>query len=93
MPVVKVGSGYNAEELELLRTRLKYSWKTFEAKKPPSIFANWIPAMSEKPDVYIDNPLESVVMEIKAAEIVMSDAFPTKLTLRFPRVLKVRYDK
>jgi DNA ligase-4 len=32
-------------------------------------------------------------LELKAAEITSSESFPTKLTLRFPRVLNVRFDK
>ena len=32
-------------------------------------------------------------MEVKAAEIVPSETFPSKVTLRFPRVVKTRFDK
>jgi hypothetical protein len=34
-----------------------------------------------------------VVLEIRAGELVVSDNYPTMHTLRFPRVLKIRYDK
>jgi len=93
LPIVKVGSGYSNDELEILRQRLKESWKKYETRKPPSIFGHWIPAMAERPDVYIDNPSASIILETKAAEITSTDSFPTKLTLRFPRVVKIRYDK
>jgi DNA ligase-4 len=93
LPLVKVGTGYSNEELEIMRQRLKYNWKTYDSKKPTSLYGSWYPAMSEKPDVYIEDPSESIILELKAAEITISDAFPTKLTLRFPRVVKVRYDK
>ena len=41
----------------------------------------------------IDSPDHSVVLEVKAAEIIRSNAFLTEYTLRFPRVVKIRYDK
>jgi DNA ligase-4 len=93
LPLVKVGTGYSNEELEIIRQKLKYNWKTYDSKKPPSLYGNWYPAMSEKPDVWVEDPSESIILELKAAEITISDSFPTKLTLRFPRVLKVRFDK
>ena len=49
--------------------------------------------MSDRPDVYIRDPSKSVVLEIRAGELQVSDQYPTMYTLRFPRVLKVRYDK
>jgi DNA ligase-4 len=93
LPLVKVGTGYSNEELEIIRQKLKFNWKTYDNKKPPSLYGSWYPAMGEKPDVYIENPADSIVLELKAAEITISDAFPTKLSLRFPRVEKVRFDK
>lgn len=32
-------------------------------------------------------------MEVKAAEFIRSNSFPCDYTLRFPRVVKIRYDK
>lgn len=49
--------------------------------------------MSDRPDVFITDISKSVVLEIRAGELVVSDQFPTLYTLRFPRVLKIRYDK
>lgn len=49
--------------------------------------------MSDRPDVYITDVTKSVVLEIRAGELVVSDQYPTMYTLRFPRVLRVRYDK
>ncbi|KAF9418489.1 DNA ligase (ATP) [Entomortierella beljakovae] len=46
-----------------------------------------------RPDVIID-PAKSIVVEIKAAEIVPnSDSYAADYTLRFPRFLSVRQDK
>jgi DNA ligase-4 len=49
--------------------------------------------MSDRPDVYITDVSKSVVLEIRAGELVVSDQYPTMYTLRFPRVLRIRYDK
>jgi DNA ligase-4 len=49
--------------------------------------------MADRPDVYVSDLKKSVVLEIKATEIMASDSYPTKCTLRFPRVVKIRYDK
>ena len=49
--------------------------------------------MSDRPDAYISDISKSVILEVKAGELVVSDAYPTFYTLRFPRVVRVRYDK
>jgi ATP-dependent DNA ligase len=49
--------------------------------------------MSERPDVYISDITKSVVLEVRAGELVVSDQYPTFYTLRFPRVIRIRYDK
>mmetsp|Transcript_60733 Transcript_60733/g.69397 ORF Transcript_60733/g.69397 Transcript_60733/m.69397 type:complete len:784 (+) Transcript_60733:504-2855(+) len=92
-PFCKVGTGYSVEELNKLRAMLKPHWKKYDPRILPSYFPNWTPAMTERPDVYVDDPSKSVVMELKGAEITPSVSFPSGCTLRFPRVLKIRYDK
>ena len=49
--------------------------------------------MSERPDCVVHDLSKTIVLEVRAAEMVMSDQYPTRRTLRFPRVVKVRYDK
>jgi DNA ligase-4 len=49
--------------------------------------------MSDRPDVYITDLSKSVILEIRAGELQVSDQYPTLYTLRFPRVLRIRYDK
>ena len=53
----------------------------------------WKPAAQDRPDLVLNDLEQSVVLEVKASELMVSEAFPTKCTLRFPRVLKIRYDK
>jgi DNA ligase-4 len=93
LPIVKVGSGYNMSTLNIIRNKLRPYWKKYDSKNPPGLFGKWKPAQSEKPDVYIDDPSNSIILEVKAAEIVTSETFPSKITLRFPRVVKTRFDK
>ena len=49
--------------------------------------------MSEKPDVILCNPANSIILEIKAAEINKTENYPSGYTTRFPRVERVRSDK
>ena len=93
LPIVKVGSGFNAIELNTIRNQLKNKWKKYEPRAPPSYYGQWTPSMNDRPDIYIENPSESVLLEIKAAEIVPTTSFPAKVTLRFPRLVKIRHDK
>jgi hypothetical protein len=43
------------------------------------------------PDLWI-HPNDSAVVTLNAGEIVVSDSFSAGITLRFPRITKVRYD-
>ena len=93
LPIVKVGSGFNSIELNTIRNQLKNKWKKYEPRAPPSYYGQWTPNINDRPDIYIDNPSESILLEIKAAEIVPTTTFPAKVTLRFPRLVKIKHDK
>ncbi|XP_072899285.1 DNA ligase 4-like [Hemitrygon akajei] len=86
--VCRVGSGYTMKELYDLGLKLANHWKPYHKKDPPEN----ILCGTEKPEVYIE-PCNSVVLQVKAAEIVNSDAYKTGCTLRFPRIEKIRDDK
>ena len=81
------------DELTQLRAKLRPYWSKYDARFPPALYGRWVPSMSDRPDVYINDVSKSVVLEIRAGELVVSDQYPTLYTLRFPRVLKIRYDK
>lgn len=49
--------------------------------------------MADRPDVYITDISKSIILEVRAGELVVSHSYPTYYTLRFPRVAKIRYDK
>ncbi|XP_042871458.1 DNA ligase 4-like [Penaeus japonicus] len=81
----RVGSGYTYAELGDLMAKLSPHVKKGQA--PPGVFVT-----REKPDLWI-NPAKSCIVQVRAAEIIKSDVYKTGVTLRFPRVEKVRYDK
>ena len=93
LPLVKVGTGYNMNDLSIIRDKLRSKWKKYDTRVPPSLFGQWVPNLGDKPDLFIEDPSDSIILEVKAAEIVSSDNFPCKITLRFPRVVKCRFDK
>ncbi|XP_042327134.1 DNA ligase 4 isoform X2 [Sceloporus undulatus] len=88
LSICRVGSGYTMKELYDLGLKLAKYWKPYRKKDPPSN----ILCGTEKPEVYIE-PCNSVIVQIKAAEIVNSDMYKTDCTLRFPRIEKIREDK
>lgn len=92
----KVGTGYNFQELEELRKKLKdkvIPWDRVDKQNLPPHFSPWrIGKNDDIPDVWIP-PADSVVVELKCAEIVQSTQFSAGVTCRFPRLRKIRYDK
>ncbi|XP_023828890.1 DNA ligase 4 [Salvelinus sp. IW2-2015] len=84
----RIGSGYTMKELYDLGLKLAKHWKVYRKNDPPAS----ILCGTERPEVYID-PCNSVIIQVKAAEIVSSDMYKTNCTLRFPRIEKIREDK
>jgi len=91
IPFCKVGTGYSLPQLNELRTKLRPNWKRFTSS--PDYWPPWSPPAKDRPDFFIDDPSKSVILEVKGAEIVDSDSFPSACVLRFPRVQNIRYDK
>ncbi|ROL50006.1 DNA ligase 4 [Anabarilius grahami] len=84
----RIGSGYTMKELYDLGLKLAKHWKVYNKNNPPAA----ILCGTEKPEVYIE-PRNSVIIQVKAAEIVSSDMYKTNCTLRFPRIERIREDK
>ncbi|KAM6945810.1 DNA ligase 4 [Aplochiton taeniatus] len=84
----RVGSGYTMKELYDLGLKLAKHWKVYRKNDPPAS----ILCGTERPEVYIE-PCNSVIIQVKAAEIVGSDMYKTSCTLRFPRIETIRQDK
>lgn len=54
----------------------------------------WSPGFQERPDLIVRDLSKSLVVEVKASELLVSNNYlASGYTLRFPRILKVRYDK
>ena len=87
----KVASGLTKEDLAQKLSKLDPYWIPFEKHKLPS---NVIlsPSCREKPAVVID-PDHSMVLEVRGAELMGTNFFALPLTVRFPRVVRVRDDK
>ena len=84
----RIESGYTMNELYDLGLKLAKHWKVYRKNDPPAS----ILCGTERPEVYID-PCNSVIIQVKAAEIVNRDMYKTNCTLRFPRIEKIREDK
>lgn len=96
-PFCKVGTGYNRDELlEIIRRLAGHlGTKSFPevGDMAPAHFCGWMwKKRDDKPDVWFP-PEHAIVFEVLASEIINSDSWKTQLTLRFPRLHKVRYDK
>lgn len=83
-----IGSGYTVKELYNLGLKLAKHWKVYRKNDPLASFL----CGRERPEVYID-PCNSVIIQVKTAEIVNSDMYKTNCTLRFPRIEKIREDR
>ncbi|XP_029306842.1 DNA ligase 4 isoform X2 [Cottoperca gobio] len=86
--ICRIGSGYTMKELYDLGLKLAKHWKVYRKNDPPAS----ILCGTEKPEVYIE-PCNSVILQVRAAEVVGSDMYKTNCTLRFPRIEKIRDDK
>ena len=88
IPVCKVGTGFSETDLKTIRGKLVSPIKN----ATPDWLGDWKPKKSDLPDFYF-NPRNSVVLEIRAAQVTDSTSYPGGLSLRFPRCDRVRFDK
>ena len=87
----KVSSGLTKDDLTQKISKLEPYWVPFDKQKLPSgvILSS---SCREKPAVVID-PCNSLVLEIRGAELIGTNFFALPITIRFPRVVRVRDDK
>ena len=90
----KVGGGFTSQDYANIRHHTEGKWKSWDRKKPPRDIVELAGGdrQAEQPDMWI-RPDESVVVEVKAAQVYASDDFKLGLTLRFPRFKRLRPDK
>lgn len=90
---VKVGTGYNLEELDAMRKELEPHWQLWDDNNIPAHFNGWKPQKSDlRPDMWID-PRHSKIIEVYGFELTFTTLYQTGLTLRFPRCKAIRSDK
>ncbi|RDW94914.1 DNA ligase-3 [Coleophoma crateriformis] len=92
----KVGGGFKAEDYAAITHKTEGRWHDWDRSRPPSEYiqlgGHSQNKQYEKPDVWI-KPSDSVVVEVKAAQVGGSEQFRIGLTLRFPRFKRLREDK
>lgn len=84
-----VWSGLSVTDLATLNEQLRPHWRPVGGKAAPDDRVRFGDTV---PDVWIE-PSASVVLQVRAAELVPSRSFATRYSLRFPRVEAVRTDK
>lgn len=91
----KVGGGFSGADYSLIRHKTEGKWKTWDSKKPPDQYITLATdgkKFLEQPDEWI-LPSDSVVLEVKAASVAGTESFKMGITLRFPRMKKIREDR
>lgn len=84
----RVGSGTSDDERAAINAHLQPLLK--EGNPPPCIETTG----REKPDAWVTDPAQSIVLEIQAdLRAILSNNFATGYSLRFPTVQGIRWDK
>lgn len=94
--VTSVIHGFTRQQLESIHKKLEPYWQVTQTSKfgraSTSRAPDYIEWNKAVPDVWIE-PKNSIVLQIKAADLSITNWYRTKYTFRFPRVMAVRYDK
>ena len=56
---------------------MRKHWIKIKEPRPDFVVGNWKPKADDKPDCWINSVNNSVLLEVKAAEMIKSDAFGT----------------
>lgn len=86
--VCKIRNGFNRTQFREICNRLEpYKHRVNNRECPNGI--EWANA---NPDFWFD-PKHSIVLQIKASELVETTTYRTSHSFRFPRVMEIRWDK
>ncbi|EHY53145.1 DNA ligase (ATP) [Exophiala dermatitidis] len=91
----KVGGGMTANDYATIQHETDGKWLDWDPKRPPTQYielGGGSSVQKERPDVWI-KPEDSLVIEVKAAQVTASEDYACGMTLRFPRFKKLRRDK
>ncbi|KAL2397089.1 DNA ligase 4 [Exophiala dermatitidis] len=91
----KVGGGMTANDYATIQHDTDGKWIDWDPKRPPTQYielGGGSSVQKERPDVWI-KPEDSLVIEVKAAQVTASEDYACGMTLRFPRFKRLRRDK
>lgn len=90
----KVGGGMTSFDYTNIGHYTQGKWHKWDKHNPPTEYMELAGNYHEKeaPDQWI-KPEESIIIQIKGAQVILSSQFRTLKTLRFPRFTKIRDDK
>jgi DNA ligase 4 len=91
----KVGGGMTANDYATIRHATDGKWHTWSSRNPAAkdyIDQGDLSKLDEKPDMWI-KPSDSLVVQVKAAQVVESEDYGFRQTLRFPRFVRLRRDR
>lgn len=95
--VCKIRNGLSRADFRTISQKLQPYKHTFGVTKNRNALANVSPTAciewaNANPDFWYD-PQHSIVVQIKASELVETTKYRTSHSFRFPRVIKIRWDK
>jgi DNA ligase 4 len=94
LPFSRIGMGFSGEDLVQIRARIKHNLYQYNGKgKPEWMHCQWNWSKTNKVDCYIKDLTQSIVLEVKGAELIGSTNFATDCAIRFGRNIKIRFDK
>ncbi|EXJ55863.1 hypothetical protein A1O7_08794 [Cladophialophora yegresii CBS 114405] len=91
----KVGGGMTANDYAAIRHATDGKWHRWDSRRPAAadyIDQGDLSRLAEKPDMWI-KPSDSVVVQVKAAQVTASTDYGFGYTLRFPRFVRIRRDR
>ncbi|OCT45099.1 DNA ligase 4 [Cladophialophora carrionii] len=91
----KVGGGMTANDYAAIRHATDGKWHRWDSRRPAAadyIDQGDLSKLAEKPDMWI-KPSDSVVVQVKAAQVTASTDYGFGYTLRFPRFVRIRRDR
>lgn len=89
--VTSVVHGLSKQQLDQIKKKLEPYWQPVR-KNNTNRASDYIEWNKATPDVWIE-PKNSIILQIKAADLAVTNTYRTRYTFRFPRVMAIRDDK
>lgn len=90
----KVGGGISALDYRNIEHLTQGKWHKWDKLNPPTEYMVLAGKYQQReaPDQWI-KPEDSIIIQIKGSQVIISESFQTLKTLRFPRFTRIRNDK